>query len=308
MSRVRKEPDSQGKKIGILLFVLASLFILIFTSAQGKYHFPLSERIVMTVFAPFQGVANSAGSYVRKAMEGLWEIATVYEQNKMLKSEVEQLRSTQVKVNEVAAENERLRSLLNYKQTAPQFDLLSARVISRDPGSWTDTIVINLGANDGLAKDMAVVTAQGLVGNVVSVFPSTARVQLILDPRSAVGAIVQRPESRVAGIVEGNKSNPMIGRMVNIPRDADIVEGDQILTSGYGGVYPKGIAVGVVESIENDSGGLLKFALLKPAVDFQKLEEVAVITTSREAPPPPFTPVDPAEAARQNAAALGGGK
>lgn len=288
MSRVRREPYSSVKKFGLILFILGLIVFLIFTAAKGKYQFPISEKIVITVFSPVQSVINSAGMQVRKGTEWIWEVATVYNQNKMLKSEVEQLRLMNIQMNEVMAENDRLRNLLNYKQSIHQFDLLPAKVIARDPGSWTSTMVINRGSDDGIAKDMVVVTTQGLVGNVVSVFNSSARVQLILDPRSAVGAIVQRSESRVAGIVEGGKGNKMKARMVNIPRDADIVEGDRVLTSGFGGVYPKGISIGIVEKIENDEGGLLKYAILRPDVDFQKLEEVAVIVKSREAPPLPL--------------------
>lgn len=292
MSRVRKKPYSGLKKIILLLFVLGSVFVLIFAAAKGKYQFPLSERIVVTVVAPFEKAVNSVGNQIRTAMESVWEIATVYEQNKMLQSEVEQLRVLNIQMNEISAENDRLRVLLNYKQQAKQFDLLVAAVIARDPGTWTSTMLIDKGRDDGLDKNMVVVTAQGLVGNVVEVFASTARVQLILDPRSAVGAIVQRSESRVAGIVEGDKGSKTMARMVNIPRDADIVEGDRILSSGFGGIYPKGIPIGVVEKIVNDEGGLLKSALLKPDVDFQKLEEVSVVVKSRETPPQALHPTD----------------
>lgn len=289
MSRVRREPGS-NKKLWILLTVMATVFFLIFSSASGKYHFPLSEKLVTTTLAPFQGAMNYAAVYMRRMTSSIWEMFTVFDQNKMLQSEVEQLRAMQAQVNEVMAENQRLRTLLGYKQAAVQFDLMAANVIARDPGNWTDTILINRGANDGLQKDMAVVTAEGLVGSVVAVFHTTAKVQLILDPRSSVGAIVQRAESRVAGIVEGGSNDTLSARMVNIPRDADIAEGDQIVTSGFGGVYPKGIVIGSVASIANDEGGLLKYAILKPAVNFQKLEEVAVIVKSREAPPTPITP------------------
>lgn len=295
MGRVRKEPGS-SRKILILLAVVISVFALIFSAAGGKYKFPMSEKIVTIGLVPFQGVINSASNYVRQVTTSVWEIATVYKQNKMLLSEVEQLREMKVKIDEVKSENQRLRAFLGYKQIAPQFDLVLARVIARDPGNWTDTLMINLGTNDGIKKDMVVVTAQGLVGNVVSVFSSAARVQLILDPRSSVGALVQRAESRVAGIVEGNSSDKTLARMVNIPRDSDIIEGDQIITSGFGGIYPKGIVVGSVEAIANDSGGLLKYAMLRPAVDFQKLEEVAVIVQSREAPPVASPQVDTAAA------------
>ena len=173
-------------------------------------------------------------------------------------------------------------------------------------------ITINRGTNDGVHENMAVVTEKGLVGNVVEAGPAASKVQLILDPRSSVGTLVQRAESRVAGIVQGDSTNPTMPRMINIPRNADVVEGDVIVTSGFGGVYPKGLIVGLVSEIQNDEGGLLKYAVLESAVDFQKLEDVAVIVASREAPPDPIKPpaqtpgteTDPAaEKAQQDAAA-----
>ncbi|MDF2564267.1 MAG: mreC: rod shape-determining protein MreC [Massilibacillus sp.] len=296
MSRVRREPGS-NRKIYILVATFTLVILLIFGAARGKYQLPLSEKITMTILAPFQGIMNSVSNGVRQSMTNVWEIITVYQQNKMLKSEVEQLREMQVNTTEIIAENDRLRHILDYKQSALQFDLVAAKVIARDPSNWTSTIVINRGTDDGITKDMAVVTPQGLVGNVVSVVKNSARVQLILDRRNSVGGLVQRPESRVAGIIAGDNNNQMMVRMVNIPRDADIVEGDQIVTSGFGGIYPKGISLGEVVNIVNDDGGLLKYAVLKPSVDFQRLEEVSVIVTSREAPPAPITqpPIVPAE-------------
>ena len=127
------------------------------------------------------------------------------------------------------------------------------------------------------------------VGVITEVSPNASKVQLILDPRSSVGTLVQRPESRVAGIVQGNPSDPMLPQMINIPRNADVIEGDVIVTSGFGGVYPKGLLIGSVANIQNDDGGLLEIAYLYTAVDFQKLEDVLIITASREAPPEPLT-------------------
>ena len=214
----------------------------------------------------------------------------MHQQNKMLRSEVEQLRVQNVEANEFASENQRLRALLGYKQQATQFDLVAARVIARESATWSSMLVINRGTSDGIDANMAVVTEKGLVGHVVEAGPVSSKVQLILDPRSSVGTLVQRAESRVTGIVEGDVENPTMPRMVNIPKTSDVVEGDAIVTSGFGGVYPKGIVVGLVSAIRNDPGGLLKIALLEPAVDFQKLEDVMVITASREAPPAPLEP------------------
>ena len=289
MNKVRRDRGS-GRKIWILLFVAVSVFCIIFFAARGRFSVPFSSRAATTVLAPFEQAVSWVGAQLRYVTSDIWDIATVHEQNKMLRNEVIQLREQNLKAEEYAAENVRLRALLGYKQTASQFDLVVGRVIGREAATWTRMIVINRGTSDGVKPEMAVITHQGLVGSVVEASPNSAKVELLLDPRSSIGTLVQRPESRVAGIIQGDPSDPMVPRMVNIPRNADIVEGDTIVTSGFGGIYPKGIIVGRVNKIENDGGGLLKYAVLEPAVDFQKLEDVAVITASREAPPAPLTP------------------
>lgn len=289
MSRVRRERNS-SRKFWLLLFLLVGLVCVIFFAAKGRYSAVYSSRFVTEVLSPFERAASWVSNEIHYVGANVWEIATVHKQNKMLRHEVEQLRKQNLQANEYAVENIRLRNLLGYKQAMPQFDLVAASVIGRESATWTRMIVINRGMSDGVREDMAVITEKGLVGTVTEASPHSAKVQLLLDPRAAVGTLVQRAESRVAGIVEGNPSDPIMPRMVNIPRNADVVEGDTIITSGFGGIYPKGLIVGTVSGIENDSGGLLKYALIETAVDFQKLEDVAVIVSSREAPPEPLIP------------------
>ncbi len=288
-NRVRRDKNSP-KKIWALIFVLVSLFCLIFFAARGRVQMPVSSQAVSLVLSPFQSAVSWIGGELRQGTAFVWEMMTVYEQNEMLRNEVTQLREQNLTASEYAAENERLRALLGYKQSALQFDLVAARVIGRESATWSSMIVINRGLGDGVQKDMPVVTDKGLVGRVVEAGPNSSKVQLILDPRTSVGTLVQRPESRVAGIVEGDLDNPTMPRMVNIPKTADVIVGDIIVTSGFGGIYPKGLVVGLVSELKNDTGGLLKVALLEPAVDFQRLEDVMVITASREAPPEPMTP------------------
>ena len=315
-SRVRKSRNPH-RRLWVLLIVLVSIFCVIFFAARGRFQVPVTSRAVLLVLSPFQQAVSWVGDQVGGVTRNIWDIVTVHEQNKMLRNEVEQLRVQNLEASEALAENERLRALIGYKQTMTQFDLVAARVIGRESATWSRMIVINRGRKDGVDADMAVVTEKGLVGHVVEAGWNTSKVQLILDPRSSVGTIVQRAESRVAGIVQGDLDNPMMPQMVNIPKNADVVEGDVIVTSGFGGIYPKGIVVGLVSSLQNDSGGLLKVGLLEPAVDFQKLEDVMVITVSREAPPEPIRPpvqtpgteTDPAAQAAEakaSAAAEGG--
>ncbi|HML31247.1 MULTISPECIES: rod shape-determining protein MreC [Sporomusa] len=270
------------KKAVILLVAVLTVFLLAGTVAKGKYQFAFMEQTVITLLTPIEYVLGKLGFAIRHTSSFTGQIMTVYRDNQALKAENEGLRQKDVNTTEILAENARLRGMLDYKKTVPQFDFVTAQVIARDPGTWTSIIIINRGAADGIAKDMAVVTAQGLVGNVVTVYNNAAKVQLILDPRSAVGCLVQRPESRVAGIVEGSTFNSHAPRMINIARDADVIKGDKIITSGFGGIYPKGLLVGEVMDIVNDEGGLLKYAVLKPAVDFDRLEEVLIIVQSRE--------------------------
>lgn len=287
MGKIKREQES-GRVVWILVFVAASIFILIFFAAKGRFNIPVHNQAVMTLLAPFQRAASWAGDGIHDGLAEIWDILTVQKQNKMLRNEVEQLRVQNVKANEYAAENQRLRELLGYKNAAVQFDLVVARVIGRESATWTRMIVIDRGTRDGVEKNMAVVTSRGLVGVVTEAGPISSKVEMILDTRAAVGALVQR--SRVAGIIEGSPDNASQPRMVNIPRNEDVQEGDIVVTSGFGGVYPKGIMVGKIESVHNDSGGLLKYAVLEPAVDFQRLEDVAVIVASREAPPEPLVP------------------
>ena len=287
MSKIKREPES-GRKVWILAFVAVSVFCVVFFAARGRFVTPWASGAVITVLAPFQRAATWVVSQVNGGLTRVEEIMAVYEQNQQLRREVEELRAQNIKAEEFSAENVRMRELLGYKNLATQFDLVVARVIGREAATWTRMIVIDRGTQHGIQKNMAVVTARGLVGVVTEAGLLSSQVELILDPRISVGALVQR--SRVAGIVEGNPDNTIQPRLVHIPRNEDIAEEDVVVTSGFGGIYPKGIVIGKIRSIRNDSTGLLHLAEVETAVDFQRLEDVAVIVASREAPPEPITP------------------
>ena len=288
-NKVRKEKKS-GKKVIALILVFISVFCCVFFAARGKFKTPASDGAAMTVMSPFQRAFSWVGSQLAFIKYTITEISHLHEQNKQLREEVELLRAQNLTASEYASENQRLRNLLGYKQAAVQFDLVAASVIGRDSTSWSSVIVVNRGTLDGVANNMAVVTERGLVGHVIEAGLNSSKVQLLIDPRSSVGTIIQRPESRVAGIVEGDIKNPYAPRMVNIPKDSDVQVEDIVVTSGFGGVYPKGLVVGKIVEVHNEEGGLLKYGVIDTSVDFQKLEDVAIIVASREAPPEPIQP------------------
>jgi len=275
-----------NKKAAVLVVAVLTVFLLASSAARDKYRFEVSKQIINVAFSPIESVFTQVGYSIRHFGMGISDMITLYKDNQVLKDQNEELRAAINKTTEIEAENTRLRALLDYKKAAPQFGFVVATVINRDPNTWSSVIGINRGTNDGLTKDMPVVTPQGLVGNIVEVYTNSAKVQLILDPRSAVGSLVQRTESRVAAIVEGSGAKPATPRMVNLARDADVINGDIVITSGLGGIYPKGLLVGEVADVVDEAGGLLKYAVLKPAVDFDRLEEVMVIVRQPVLPPP----------------------
>jgi rod shape-determining protein MreC len=283
-------PLLRYKKTAILLIAVILVIVLMNATATGKYKLSLAEGLVRVVFTPIEQAVSKVSYSVGELLASTAKIMAAYRDNEQLRQQVDQLKQSTIMLNEVTAENQRLQVMLDYKKNTPQFEMVVATVIAREPGSWFSTIVINRGSDDGLTKDMPVVTPQGLVGHVVSVYGKSAKVMLILDPRSAVGGLVQRPESRVTGIVVGQAQNTTVPRMINLARESDVIQDDKIITSGLGGIFPKGILIGEVVEVKNEEGGLLKFAEIKPAVDFSKMEEVFVIRKAKTEPIPPTAP------------------
>ena len=151
---------------------------------------------------------------------------------------------------------------------------MSAEVIARSPENWHKSMTINRGKADGISRNLVVVTPQGLVGRVTSCTDTTSEVLLILDRESAVGALVQ--VSRTQGIVEGHGDQNRL-KMVNIPYDSSIQNGQIVVTSGLSEIFPPGLRIGEVIDVGHEPNGLLKYAYIKPSVDFDKLEEVFII-------------------------------
>ena len=287
MSKIKNDEHS-GRAALILAVVFVGVFCSVFFADKGRFELPFSTPSLMTVLAPFQRAASWVGGKYQDITSDVWDMITLHEQNKMLRNEVRELREQNRKAAEYAAENSRLRELLGYKNSAGQFDLMICSVIGREAATWTSVITVNKGSNDGIKKNMAAVTNHGLIGHVTEVGPVSCRIELVTDPRAAVAVLDQR--SRIAGIVQGDIADIYRARMVNIPRSADVAVGDTIVTSGFGGIYPKGLVVGTVSEVKNDAGGLLKYAILESSADLQKLEDVAIIIASRESAPEPLTP------------------
>ncbi len=268
----------RNKSFVVTIVAVVILVFLVVASRDGNI---LSQYVSVAgePFVPLQQaiteVSSLADSPTQKTTEDL------VTENLELQDELAEYKEAQQNYEDVLAENERLSELLEYKQNNETQELKVAQIIGKDPGNWFDVFTIDLGINDGIEEDMAVITADGLVGRVEEVGLNWAKVMGVIDGRSNVSAIVER--TRDIGVVKGEIGGDDLTAalfMNYLPLDTDVVEGDVILTSGYDEIYPKGLTIGTVISTATDAGG--KNIVIEPSVDFRRLEEVMVVVGTSE--------------------------
>ncbi len=268
---------TRRKKTVSLLLVFIFLLCLAAFTAQGRQKLTLAEEMLLTLVAPVQGVFQRLTRTVDNTFATVKEYRLLLEENAALKKELANAATLEARLLELRQENHRLREMLGFKEKTG-YSLIPAEVIGRDASSWFQTMTINRGSYHGVEKNMAVVTSDGLVGNILSVSRLSSQVLLLTDSRPAVSALVQRSrEPGEVGVVESAPGLPGYLKMINLPREANIQPGDRIISSGLGGVFPKGLVIGYVLETGDDEYGILQYALLRPAANFNRLEEVFVV-------------------------------
>ena len=268
---------SKKGMLGALFFLLAVAMMSL--AISGKSRFPMVNNGVAMVVLPFEEVANFLG-HTGDSIGGYWRALTVLQSdNARLERENKELRSANIKMASIFSENQQLRKLLNYKEEHQSQTVVPARVIARDYGSLRDSLYINVGKDSGLRREMAVVDGLGLIGVIDQVYDDYAKVLLITSSQCRIGALVLRNDSRAVGITNGrgNAGDDLL--MKHIYREADIREGDVIVTSGYSGYHPANILIGKIVSKHMDEVGLLQEAEVRPATDIVDVESVLVITS-----------------------------
>ena len=267
----------QERKIRLAMF-FAVILIIGLLVRDAWHRFPFINSVLTTVSRPVNFVVSGIGSGFKGSGNYFSSKSSLEKENAALKKENEELRQNNADLMAMKAENERLGKLLKFTSRHPKLNMTPARVISRDLGDYKDVILIDKGKNDGLQMNMPVVNASGLIGIIDGVYPSMAKVLLISSPRSRIGGLNLRGDSRAAGIVNGLGGPDLMLEMRNLSRNADLLPGDTIVTSGYSGYHPEGIIIGTIEDVQMDAGGLTKTASIAPSVDYAHLEEALVIT------------------------------
>lgn len=251
--------------------LLLAALLLYSYQLRNRQETGLFYKIVLQVTAPLQQVVDLAVEAVADSWNHyLWLVDTAAD-NRQLQRDNQLLIAELEQLEEIRLENQRLRKLLAFKETL-EIPVLPAQVIAVDASSWFRTVVIDKGSEDGLREGLPVVVAEGVVGRTLQVAPYQSRVLLITDASSAVAVLVQSSRSR--GVCRGE------GELLTLDyvlRRGEIEVDDRIVTSGTGGIFPKGLSVGKVSSVYQAPYGLFQTIKVEPAVDFSRLEEVLIL-------------------------------
>ena len=269
---------SQSGTHWLSLAVLTAVLVLVFALSQLGYLQPV-QGTVRTVLSPVQAVMTNLAARAGKSAFSIRDLPDLRQRASDMQTEVNRLQVENALLAELQRENENLRQLLNFTRNNPWYDYRAAAVVGHRFGGDTSnllfSIFIDVGARDGVAKGMPVVTDRGLVGRVTAVGPTVAEVLLIIDPGSAVNGRVVN--SRATGLVRGNIDGGLL--MERIPQGETISPGDIVLTSGLGGNIPDKLVIGQMTEVFHRDLDMFQSARIRPTVDFGKLETVLVITT-----------------------------
>jgi rod shape-determining protein MreC len=254
---------------GILLVTLNFIFLAITTRQPTSVRL---GRMLMAFTAPFQELVTRGVKTGRQVWQDYFFLVSVSQENRGLRQQLDEARQRNFQLHEFALENARLRDLLEFKRSLPH-PAISAQIIGKDPSAWFKSVILDKGLADGLRRGLPAVTALGVVGQIVEVSGHQSRLMLIIDRNSAADALVQR--SRARGIVKGTSGNECY--LDYVMHTEDVQVGDQVVSSGFDGVYPKGLLVGTVTAVSFQGSDFFKDIQITPAVDFDKLEEIMII-------------------------------
>jgi rod shape-determining protein MreC len=264
-----------------LIFLLVSIIILVALigfSLRDRENLTWPEKFVKDTTGWFQSLVSTPTHFFAGFFENLEDLQVTYDENKELKKRLDKLASLEAQVHMLTEENTELRDVLDNKESLRDFDPIQATVVARNPDHWHEMIIINKGEVNGIKENMPVITSKGLIGKVKSISQFSSTVQLLstMDPKYRISSIIQA-DKEVYGLVEGFDEERDLLLIKTIPYDAKIKKGQNVITSGLGGVFPKGLSIGKVVEVVPDQYGLNQTAYVKPGANFYDIENVMVI-------------------------------
>lgn len=267
-----------NKRLIFLLIGVILLVALISWTLSDRDKVSLPEQIIKDTVGLGQNVVAKPAGYVTGLINSVDDLLNTYDENKRLKSRLEEFGTLQAEVNELEVENKKLQKLLDKKTDLRVYDPIQANVIARNPDQWEEKLILNEGSSNGVKNNMAVLTSEGLVGKVVQTTPYTSEVELLSTNNTnyRVSATVSSKGKEARGLIEGYDAKRGELMLKRIDSKLKIKKGDKVTTSGLGGIFPKGILIGEVTKVTTDDFGLTKLAYVKPAADFQMIDHVII--------------------------------
>jgi rod shape-determining protein MreC len=272
--------DFKSVRIKPLLVLLILLFIsfVMMGFSQKKLSIQF-KSLAFSVFYPFQYLGVSSVILTKDFLASIKRNRELKEELIQTRKLLEEYKRTQYEFEEIKTENERLRRLIGF-QTELEYDTVIAEIVAKSPQNFYKTLIVNRGRNSGVSKLMPVIAYQDgikcVVGKVIDVQPYSARIQPLIEQTSYIGAMLK--DSRYSGLLVGQSPLSENCLLQYLDRKVEIQYGNIVVTSGMGGVFPKGIIIGEVVSVLKKRYGIFQEAIVQPKVDLGRLEEVYIIT------------------------------
>ena len=261
--------------VGIIITIVILVIAVVLSNAQIDSFSNIGNAFNSLVMPVQNGIV-----YLKNKIQGnstfFSNITTLKEENEKLKEENSELEKSLRELEIIKSENETLKEYVNLKDKYTEYTTVPGYIINKDTSNYSNVIVINVGQNDGIKVNMPVISDEGLVGHVISVTDKTSKVQTLIDTASAVSCVVDTTKDSM--IIKGTLDSENSLKAISISTSSKILEGDKVETSGLGGIYPKGIIVGTIKEIINTKNLSNRYAMITPAVNFNKIETVLVIT------------------------------
>lgn len=269
------------KRLFILLIGMIILVVLIGYSLKDRKGLSMPEKFINDTVGWAQSVIHAPVSFVTNIFSNIDDLKKTYEENKVLKEKLSDDKELLYELQELKQENKELRNTLKKTDAMRDFTPIQATVISRSPERWIEQVSINKGSKDGVKSNMAVITADGMIGKIKSTSKTTSTVQLLtgFDQFNRISAkISQKKGKDIVGVIEeyDEKSKSLLFRIID-ESNKDLKKGELVVSSGMGGVFPSGLPIGTVREVIPDQYGLTQTALIKPAADMFQINNVIVV-------------------------------
>jgi rod shape-determining protein MreC len=262
----KRQTRFKGARFFLLFFLFAGLLVVFLGSGRSS-SFGIFHQMTLEALGPLQKTFTTISLSVIRFKDRYITLWDLQSENDELRKELDSYRALLDEYREAYSRNRFLEAELKFKQQE-SFPSLMARVVGKDPSFWFQTLIVDRGENDGVVTGMVARNSLGVVGQVVQVSDNYAKILLANAPSSAIDAVVQK--NRVRGILKGAGERGYI--LQYVLKNADVQEGDTIVTAGIGGVFPPGITLGKVSTVHSGRRGMFQEIEVAPAVDFARLE------------------------------------